>query len=116
MPPPKPPKKSECASYHPPEDLSSFPAPNEAVLVDKEAVAINLPQVKARIPKPQKKGKVVLRVLVSEKGKYLTHQVLKSTDPKLAEAVESVACKLEFLPASRAGKPIPLWVTVKFEF
>ncbi|MGQ9864511.1 MAG: energy transducer TonB [Bacteroidia bacterium] len=116
VPSPEPPKKSECASYLPPQDLSAFPAPNEAVLVDKEAVPLNLSEVKARIPKPKQKGKVVLRVLVGDDGRYITHQVLKSTDPKLTQAVEGVACKLEFLAASRAGKPIPLWTTVSFEF
>ena len=61
-------------------------------------------------------GRVVVRILVDKYGRYRKHKVIKKIHPILAEAVEKEIDGLRFTPAIQAGKPIPFWVNVPFNF
>jgi protein TonB len=96
--------------------------PNEFILVDQEARPINLNQVAGCIVYPQAAkdagitGRVVLRVMVSKKGKYVRHIVTKNPHPWLTDACERCISKLKFTPAIQNGKRIAMWVNVPFNF
>ncbi|MEM7655576.1 MAG: energy transducer TonB [Bacteroidota bacterium] len=64
----------------------------------------------------QKKGKVVLRVLVDDKGQVLQHLVLKSPSPFYLSAVKSQLNQALFLPAIKEGLPTHRWTTIQFDF
>jgi len=98
------------------------PDPNAFIAVEKEPAPVNLDEIKRRIVYPPLlkeagvQGKVVVRILVGKDGKYIKHQVLRSSHKLFTEAVEKEIQNLEFTPAIQAGKPIKLWVTIPFDF
>jgi protein TonB len=98
------------------------PDPNAFVAVEKEPAPVNLDEIKKRIAYPPLlkeagvQGKVIVRILVGKDGKYIKHQVIKSSHKLFTEAVEKEIQNLEFTPAIQAGKPIKLWVTIPFDF
>lgn len=67
------------------------PNPNDYIAVDKEAVVLNYEEVKKQIGYPEiakeinLEGKVVIRILVDEKGKYVKSIVLKDPHPILTK-------------------------------
>ena len=87
--------------------------PPKPVNLDKIAQKIGYPEA------PRKKGiqgKVVLIVLVDEKGKYKKHVVSESSNPVFLDAVESHIHKLRVTPGQINGKNIKCWITVPFNF
>lgn len=97
-------------------DLTAF------VAVEKEPQPTNIDDIKKRIGYPPRakeagiQGKVIVRVLVGENGRYERHVVLRSPHEVLTEAVESELPYLQFSPGIQAGKPIKVWVTIPFDF
>ncbi|MGQ9864510.1 MAG: energy transducer TonB [Bacteroidia bacterium] len=98
------------------------PDPNAFIAVEKEPAPVNMDDIKKRIGYPPLakeagiQGKVIVRILVGKDGKYKRHIVLKSPHPALTQAVEREIKSLEFTPGIQAGKPIPVWVTIPFDF
>ncbi|MFN0083032.1 MAG: energy transducer TonB [Ferruginibacter sp.] len=83
---------------------------------------LNLKEVKAEIGYPQVAkeagitGTVLLRILVSEEGKYKKHLVAKPGHPLLLKEVEKHISKLVFTPVMQGNKTISFWVTIPFKF
>lgn len=61
-------------------------------------------------------GKVMVKVLIDEKGRPISHIILKSPHKSLAEAVEPCLYEMLFSPALIEGKPLKFWVVVPIEF
>ncbi len=98
------------------------PDPNEFVFLEKQPKPVNMDQLKKQIDYPQMardagiSGRVVFRVLIDEQGKYKKHKVMRSPHKWLTDACVEHISKLRFTPGIQAGKPIPVWVTVPFDF
>lgn len=96
--------------------------PDSFVLLDKEPKPVNMEELKKLIGYPamaieaEIEGKVVVRVYVDKFGDYKKHIVLKDPHPLLTHAVESKIKNLKMTPGIQGAKPIPVWVTLPFEF
>ncbi len=99
----------ETDTYNPKED----PAPNEFVLIDREAKPKNLQQViddiKAECKLKGIKGKATVGVLVSTHGNYLKHYFFGVTSKKLEFVVADKIQQLKFKPAMLNGEPVKMW-------
>lgn len=84
--------------------------------------ALNYEEVREFVGYPEEarnagiQGKVVLRVLVDEKGNYMRHEVVDSFHPLLRIPCEVFVPFMRFRPALRQGDLVSCWVTVPFEF
>ncbi|MFN0083030.1 MAG: energy transducer TonB [Ferruginibacter sp.] len=98
------------------------PESNKCCFMVKPPVSLNLEEVKTKIEytKMAKEGgitgTVLLRILVSEEGKYVKHLVTKPGHPLLLKEVEKHVSKLVFTPAKQGNKVIPFWVNIPFKF
>ena len=98
------------------------PDPNEFVFLEKQPKAVNMDQLKKKIEYPQMardagiSGRVVFRVLIDENGRYKRHKLMRSPHKWLTASCVKHINKLRFTPGIQAGKPIPVWVTVPFDF
>ena len=98
------------------------PDPNAFVLLEKEPVPLNLNELKKAIGYPPLaleadiEGRVILRILIDEKGQYKEHLVMKDPHPLLTKAVEAKIPMLKFSPGISHGAAIRVWVTIPFEF
>lgn len=105
----------ETDVYNPKED----PAPNEFILVDKEAKPKNLDAVLEEIKADAKlygvKGKAVVGVLVSTHGNYLKHYFFGVTNKRLEFIVADKIQKLKFKPATSNGQPVKMWYKMTIE-
>ena len=96
--------------------------PDSFVVLEKEPKPVNMDELKKLIGYPSQaieaeiEGKVVVRVYVDKFGDYKKHIVLKDPHPLLTRAVESKIANLKMTPGIQGTKPIPVWVTLPFEF
>lgn len=113
----------------PPERFPSAPSqqdieatPDEFVLLDEQPTPLNMDEIKRAIVYPQRcldngmRGKVILRVLIDQHGKYVKHKVLRTPHPWFTEEVERHISQIRFTPAIQNGRAIVTWVTVPFDF
>ncbi len=104
------------------EEKPKDPDPFEFVAVEKQPQPVNLDDIKQRIGYPEQarqahiEGKVVVRILVDENGRYVKHIVIKKAHPILVRAVEKEIPNLIFTPGIQSGKPIRVWVNIPFVF
>lgn len=104
------------------EPKEEIPDPNAFIPVEKEPSPVNMDNIKRLIGYPptakeaEIEGKVILRILVGKDGRYRQHIVIKNPHPILTKAVEGQVTNLQFTPGIQAGKPIPVWVTIPFDF
>lgn len=83
---------------------------------------INMQELKNIIGYPERakeagvEGKVTVRVLVDKMGKYKKHVVLKSPHNLLTKPVEKQLKRLIFTPGIQNNRPVPVWVTIPFDF
>jgi protein TonB len=134
-PKPKPPSQDEAApvtaeknqDYRCSEDGSlarilDTDTPGERVLSSKE---VDTRLVITAKPKPSYtkearrngiEGFVVLKVLFSGDGKFSRIRVTKGLPAGLTENAIRAACKIEFKPAIKDGKPVSQWLTVEYVF
>jgi TonB family protein len=61
-------------------------------------------------------GFVALKVLLSARGKIDRIRVVKGLAAGLTENAIRAACRLEFKPAMKDGKPVSQWVTAEYVF
>jgi TonB family protein len=61
-------------------------------------------------------GFVTLRVLLAADSKVSRVRVLKGLPAGLTENAIRAACKIQFRPATKAGRPVSIWVMVEFAF
>ncbi|MEM6766435.1 MAG: energy transducer TonB [Bacteroidota bacterium] len=98
------------------------PGIHEFVSVDKEPVILNLLKVKLEMGYPIKaqkagiEGIVYSRVLVSEEGKYLEHDLTRRAHPILNQAVNRFLPSLEFIPAKKNDRKVKYWMNIPFYF
>ncbi len=100
-------------------DPTPDPSPSEFVEVDQEPVLLNWEQLKRNIKKPKDvnaSGTVYVKVLISKKGFYRGHVIRKSPHPRLSMAVVEQVKKIRAKPAKKDGKPVKVWVNLKYEF
>ncbi len=101
---------------------TTLPAVDEFVYCDSEPQIINFKEALTKHPFPSIlkdagiDGGTMIRVLVSEEGDYLDHQVLSSVHPILAKHWSQVVKELVFSPAQYQGKNIAFWVDVPFYY
>ena len=99
-----------------------MPSINDFVFVDREAQPLNLDYIRARISYPKIardasiSGTVVMRILVDERGNYMTHKVIAKAHPILSASAEKHVQDIQFSPAIRDGKPVKFWVNVPISF
>jgi outer membrane biosynthesis protein TonB len=96
------------------------PDPDVFQIVDREPSPINMEEVRNNIGWPEEakevNGRVVVRVLLDEKGSYVKHVVIKDPHPALAKAVTDQLPLLRCTPAIAKGKPVQHWITIPFQF
>ncbi len=100
-------------------DPTPDPSPSEFVEVDQDPVLLNWEQLKRNIKKPKgvnASGTVYIKVLISKKGFYRGHVIRKSPHPRLSVAVVEQVKKIRAKPAKKDGKPVKVWVNLKYEF
>jgi TonB family protein len=61
-------------------------------------------------------GFVTLRVLLAAGGSVSRVRVLKGLPAGLTENAIRAACKIQFKPATKDGRPVSTWVKVEFAF
>ena len=104
------------------EAEGSSPDVYEFIHVDHPPVAKNYVAVVKQIQVPQQElnqrveGLVICRILVDDRGNYVEHIILQSTDKILTDAVERQIDKLDFDPARKGGESLAYWVNMEFEF
>jgi protein TonB len=95
---------------------------NELIVSAKEA---DEPVLMTRKPSPDYtrearrngiQGFVTLRVLLAADSEVSRVRVLKGLPAGLTENAIRAACKIQFKPATKAGRPVATWVTVEFAF
>lgn len=92
------------------------------VNLEKEPKPVNMDELSRLIGYPplakqgEIQGKVVLRVKVDANGNYVKHVVLRSDHGILLSAVAQNISNLICTPGIQAGKPIPVWLTIPFNF
>lgn len=85
-------------------------------------IPVNLVEVKELIDYPTLaknagiEGRVILRILVDEKGNYVKHSVVDSFHPLLRIPCELHVPLLTFEPAKRKGLATSGWVSIPFTF
>lgn len=90
--------------------------------VEVEAKPLNIPEVVLEIGKtrPQSmaelEGEVVVRLLVSKKGRVEKVVVLENPHPVLTRSVVEHVDEIRFTPSSISSEPIQSWITIPFNF
>lgn len=101
---------------------SGAPDITEYTWVDSQPIPLNQEVVMNQVTYPHKaliqgiEGKVYVRVLVDEFGKYQTHKVTRNADPLLSQALAEQIQHLTFSPATRDEENLPYWTNLTFEF
>ena len=103
------------------EQVRRWPPPDSFFVLSKEASIQNLDEVKTLIGFPKElaeaeiEGKVVVRVLFDETGKYIQHIVLKDPHPLLTKTFTDVVPLMKATPAEICGRPVACWVTIPYD-
>lgn len=101
---------------------SAAPGIHDYLSVDAVPVPKNLGEVRKQIGYPVEaikagiEGVIHTRVLVDEKGNYVSHRITRKQHPLLNEVVNLHIHKLKFIPARKSGKKVKYWMNVSFKF
>jgi TonB family protein len=102
--------------------MAQEPDPAAFVVVEQEPQPLNIDSLKRMIGYPREaveknlEGKVILRVLVDEYGRYVRHLVLTNTNEIFGSRVNGHIHRIRFIPGIIEGKPAKVWVTIPFDF
>lgn len=94
----------------------------EYTWVDSKPIPLNQEIVMNQVTYPHKalvqgiEGKVYVRVLVDEFGKYQEHKVTRKVNSLLSQALSEQIKHLTFSPATRNNENLPYWTNLSFEF
>jgi TonB family protein len=105
---------AEVISQDSPNGLSQ----DNSVGLEKEPVVITRvdPEYPGLAIRAAMEGKVIVSALVDENGTVVDARILKSSD-KIFEGYALEAARLwTFAPGVSKGKPVPVWVTIPFQF
>jgi TonB family protein len=100
---------------------NTLPQPFDVFLGDMP-VPLNLDDVRKSINYPQEakearlEGKVSYRVLVSDKGEYVRHELIRATNPIFDRHCARQLKALRFQPGKMGERAVPVWVTIPFAF
>lgn len=97
-------------------DLTGITPPNAASLISEDPMPLNKSSVELLIASQfnnRKPETLVLRVYVSEEGRVLRYQLLKSSNPRLGPAYfVRPLLELRFSPARQGQRPVAAWTTL----
>ncbi len=100
-------------------DLTGITPPNAASLISEDPVPLNKSSVELLIASQfnnRKPETLVLRVYVSEEGRVLRYQLLKSSNPRLGPAYfVRPLLELRFSPARQGQKPVAAWAIIHLQ-
>jgi len=102
-PPPPPPGGGEFLSFDKPPKLRKM-------VYDEDK---DYPKVAAQAGI---EGKVLLKIVVDERGKVIYAVVLQSDSPMFDEAAKKIVRRWEFLPAEQSGNPVKATITIPVSF
>lgn len=111
-----------CLTWPAPSGETSEPALDDEIAYDQPAQALNHADLLRKIGYPAaaraagQRGRVILRVLVDEHGRYANHVLKRTAGRLLLEAVEREIMQLSFSPAILKGQAVKSWVDVAFDF
>jgi protein TonB len=107
---------SSSKLYESPSD----PDPNDFVDVEQEPKPLVSMDSLFVYPEEAQKngieGKVLLRMLINEKGQVTKVAIDRGAAPILNDAAERVAWKMKFTPAIANGHPIRVWLSQTISF
>lgn len=128
-PPPPPPKKEEeakakngkkdkAASKSEEKVAKEKSAEGESLVTPPRIIHLAKPEYPASAREAKAEGKVVLKVLVDEKGKVVKVKVKQGVEgyPELTEAAVKAAELCTFDPGTKDGEPATVWAMIPFEF
>ena len=95
---------------YPDKDVIVYPVPLNMAKIKKE---IGYPPEAVR---QEVEGRVVVQVLVNEKGKVERHKLIFTTHSIFALAVEKNVERLKFTPGTIATEKSEFWITYPFDF
>lgn len=87
----------------------------EAGLVDMGALGGLAADLRRPSRLVQRRGIVMLQLLVNEKGEVASAGLLNGT-PELGDAARDAACESRFRPATMKGRPVPMYGTLSYTF
>ncbi|TAE46864.1 MAG: leucine-rich repeat domain-containing protein [Bacteroidetes bacterium] len=86
------------------------------IFANEEPVPLNWQtvcrQAQQTVVQKQQSEKIVLRILVSDQGYYLTHRIISGADLPELQQIEAALPMLVFVPAYRDDGPTYFWVNV----
>lgn len=100
---------------------NTLPQPFDVFLGDMP-VPLNLDDVRKSISYPSEakearlEGKVSYRVLVSDKGEYVRHELIRASNPIFDRHCARQLMALRFQPGKMGDRAVPVWVTIPFSF
>ena len=100
---------------------NTLPQPFD-VFLGEMPVPLNLDDVRKSISYPQEarearlEGKVSYRVLVSDKGEYVRHELIRATNPLFDRHCARQLKALRFQPGKMGERAVPVWITIPFAF
>ena len=99
-----------------------IPGPRDYIELEREPQLLNQMEVVKLIGRPGVAateygiGRVLVRVLVDQEGKYVKHILLRKVHPDLDQAVVEHLPACKFSPGIQGGKPLMCWITIPFAF
>ncbi len=104
------------------EPKDDLPKEDDFTFMEKNPAPVNMDQVKSKMDYPAMaresgiEGRVILRVLLDENGRYMKHVVKQSPHKWLTEEAIKHVDEIRFTPGIQAGNPVKCWITVPFDF
>jgi hypothetical protein len=101
------------------ENGRHWPPADSFIVLSKAASILNLDKVMLQIRQPHEvyeiTGKVIVRILLDENGKYIQHIVLRDPYPPLTKSFTDVVPLMKATPAEIDGRPVASWVTIPYQ-
>lgn len=111
-----------CFTWPAPAGDVGEPTLEDEIAYDQAAQALNHADLVRKLGYPAaaraagQRGRLILRVLVDEHGRYANHVLKRTAGRLLLEAVEREIAQLAFSPAMLRGQAVKSWVDVAFDF
>lgn len=99
-----------------PDDIGEVVVPAKEVDVRATITAKPKPSYTKEARRNGVQGFVVLKVLLSGRGKIARIRIVKGLPAGLTENAIRAACKIEFKPAMKNGQTVAQWLTAEYVF
>lgn len=113
---------ASCQSEQLTEQEVKVASIHDVIEIDEPPKPLNMAEIQEAIVFPEEvketgeNGRVVLRILVGTDGSYQRHEVVKSTNEAMTQAVEAQIKDIQFEPAVKDGEAVKFWVNIPFNF